>query len=152
MRDVEYKTIGENNIAVPQYYYKVLLDVREPELKGIGLILPNESSSDSLSSFAVSIDRVEQFTGIDFYHSLEDSIEESLETSYDRSLWFDNRDYDIEKREVQEDVEKQSTTAKYWINSGSNSRHNSDCRYYGNTKNGYYTDKKVGDACGICGG
>ncbi len=26
------------------------------------------------------------------------------------------------------------------------------CRYYGNTKQGYYTDEKVGEACVICGG
>lgn len=41
---------------------------------------------------------------------------------------------------------------KYWLNSGSNVRHNSSCRWYGNTKEGYYTDKKVGDPCGICRG
>lgn len=41
---------------------------------------------------------------------------------------------------------------RYWINSSSNVRHNSSCRYYGNTKKGYYTTKKVGKACGICGG
>jgi len=41
---------------------------------------------------------------------------------------------------------------KYWINSNSNVRHNSDCKYYGNTRDGYYTDEEDGRACGICGG
>lgn len=41
---------------------------------------------------------------------------------------------------------------KYWINSGTNTRHNANCRYYGTTKQGYYTDEQVGKACGICGG
>ena len=40
----------------------------------------------------------------------------------------------------------------YWINSDSNVRHNSGCRWYGNTQYGYYTDERVGSACGICGG
>ena len=150
LRDIEYKTIGENDVAIPRYYYKVLLDVREPEIKGIGFILPNESSSKSLSSFAVSINQVEEFTGLDFYHLLEDSQEDRLESSYERSLWFDGGDYEVEKQEIDQNVEKSDTPAKYWING--NKRHNPDCRYYGNTKDGYYTDEKVGDACGICGG
>jgi len=41
---------------------------------------------------------------------------------------------------------------RYWINSSSMKRHNRSCRWYGNTKRGYYTDEKVGTACGICGG
>jgi len=41
---------------------------------------------------------------------------------------------------------------QYWINSGSNTRHNATCRFYGTTKKGYYTNEKVGTACGICGG
>src|SRR6056297_971888 len=79
LRDVEYKTIGENDVVVPRYYYKVLLDVTEPEVKGLGFLLPHASSSATLASFAVPIDEVEQITGIDFYHSLEDSIEENTE-------------------------------------------------------------------------
>jgi len=51
---------------------------------------------------------------------------------------------------VEQSVERQDAPARYWING--NKRHNSDCRYYGNTKDRYYTDEKVGEACGICGG
>jgi hypothetical protein len=41
---------------------------------------------------------------------------------------------------------------KYWINSGSGVRHNSRCRWYGNTKRGYFTNGEVGRPCGQCGG
>jgi len=150
LRDVDYKTIGENDVAIPRYYYKVLLDIEEPEVKGVGFILPHESSSKDLSSFAVPINQVEEFTGIDFYHSLKDPLEESLESSYERVLWFDGEDYTVENQEVDRSIEESDTPAKYWING--NKRHNPDCRYYGNTKDGYYTDEKVGESCGICGG
>ena len=40
----------------------------------------------------------------------------------------------------------------FWINSKSGVRHNSRCRWFGNTKEGYYTDEKEGRACKICGG
>jgi LAS superfamily LD-carboxypeptidase LdcB len=46
------------------------------------------------------------------------------------------------------DVEKK----KYWVNSSSGVIHNRTCRWYGNTKNGYYTDECKGRSCKICGG
>ena len=77
----------ENDLFVPKYFYKVILDYSDPGVKGIGFILPNESSSADLSSFAVSIDSVEKFTGIDFFPSLPDDQEKVIESSYDYSMW-----------------------------------------------------------------
>lgn len=65
-----FQTIGPNRVSVPEFYYKIILDYREPELKAIGFILPNEKSSISLNSFAVTVDEVERVTGIDFYVAL----------------------------------------------------------------------------------
>jgi len=82
-----YPSIGSNQVTIPNYYYKVILDYKEPEIKGIGFILLHEKSSSSLKSFAVSIDEVERKTGIDFYHSLPDEIEKQIESSIDVSKW-----------------------------------------------------------------
>lgn len=41
---------------------------------------------------------------------------------------------------------------RYWINTKSGSRHNASCRWYGNTKRGYFTNEKKGKPCGGCGG
>ena len=38
----------------------------------------------------------------------------------------------------------------YWINKGSNTRHNPSCDNYGNTKRGYFTDDEEGKACKQC--
>ena len=89
LTDGPFKTIGENQVAVPKRYYKVVLDYKKPEIKGIGFILPNERISLPLSDFAVSIDQVEQLTGIDFFHLLPDDIEESLESSVMLTSWPD---------------------------------------------------------------
>lgn len=83
----DYRTIGENGVAVPLYYYKVLLDIKEPGLKGLGYILPNKPSRLPLSRYAVSIDSVESFTGIDFFPSLPDSFENILESGYQSDEW-----------------------------------------------------------------
>lgn len=74
-------TIGANQVAVPEYYYKVILDFKEPELKGIGFILANQSSTQPLATYAVTIDSVEVVTGIDFFPAIEDSLEERIESS-----------------------------------------------------------------------
>ena len=40
----------------------------------------------------------------------------------------------------------------YWLNESSGVRHNSNCRYYENTKLGRACRKGEGKACGNCGG
>jgi len=84
-------TIGENQVSIPEYFYKVVLDYEKPILKGIGFILRNEKSEMPLEKYAVSIDSVEQLTGIDFYYSLPDSIEDSIESIVNLSAWFKNQ-------------------------------------------------------------
>ena len=77
-------TIGINNVTVPGYYYKVLYDGNN---KMIGLILPNASSSNSLNQFVVSVDQIEQKTGIDFFSGLNDDLENQLEGSVNTTGW-----------------------------------------------------------------
>jgi len=80
--------IGSNSVSIPKYYYKVILDYKEPELKGIGFILENKKSQLSLSSYAISIDEVEELTGIDFFSSLPDDIENTIEESLSINKWI----------------------------------------------------------------
>ena len=82
-----YPTIGINKVSIPEFYYKVVLDYEQPEIKGIGFILPNQKSNKSLQSWAVSIDEVERFTGIDFFHTLPDDIEEQIESDAAVNKW-----------------------------------------------------------------
>ncbi len=86
LTDGPYKTIGANNVSVPNYYYKVILDYLEPEKKAIGFILAQDDKG-SLSAFAVSVDDVEKLTGIDFFPLLDDADESALESTFDVSLW-----------------------------------------------------------------
>lgn len=78
------ESIGRSGVAVPRAFYKVLLDLDEPELKGIGFVIPNALSDRPLSEYAVSIDSVEALTGLDFYQDVD---VEKYESSFDLAQW-----------------------------------------------------------------
>ena len=83
--------IGPNKVSVPRYFYKVILDYNEPVIKGIGFIIPNKASTEPLQNYSVTIDRVENLTGIDFFPSLPDDQEEVIESTLNLNIWnFNN--------------------------------------------------------------
>jgi endonuclease G len=79
--------IGPSQVSVPRYYYKVLLDYSEPEIKGIGFVMPNLGSKLPLQYYAVSIDSVERLTGIDFFPKLADEQENLIEKNVCLGCW-----------------------------------------------------------------
>ena len=148
----DYPVIGKNAVSIPEYYYKVILDITGAEKKGIGFLLPNKKALSPLQSFAMSIDVIEELVEIDFFPGVEDSVENVLERDYDISLWSFNR-FQQANHGASEKIEDQESPGEiFWINSSNGTRHNKDCRYYGKTKNGYFTEHFPGEPCGICGG
>lgn len=81
------ETIGKEDVAVPDYFYKVLLNKNNGDYKMIAFLMPNEDSEKGLYEFVVSVDEVEKLTGINFFPKLEDSIENQLEKSSDYKDW-----------------------------------------------------------------
>jgi endonuclease G len=81
------KTIGSEDVSVPKYFYKILLDNSRGEYKVIAFLLPHESSERPLNKFVVSVDKIEQMTGINFFPNLPDSIENKLEKANDYKGW-----------------------------------------------------------------
>lgn len=80
--------IGDCRVTVPSAFFKVLLDLSEPQLKGIAFWVPNEISYEPLGEYALSIDEVEERTGIDFFPELMTTdLEAKLESRYDIGLW-----------------------------------------------------------------
>lgn len=79
--------LGIDSIAIPNYFYKVILDITPPELKGIAFCFPNEGSDSSLQQFVCTIDSVEQITGFNFFSSLPDTIEEKIESKINLDQW-----------------------------------------------------------------
>ncbi|MEI6577105.1 MAG: DNA/RNA non-specific endonuclease [Bacteroidota bacterium] len=80
-------TIGPDRVSVPKYFYKVILDYTEPEIKGIGFIIPNQASTLPVENFAVTIDSVEKFTGLDFFTKIPDAQESQIEKTLCLKCW-----------------------------------------------------------------
>lgn len=83
----------QNKVAVPKYFYKVILDLKEPEVKAIAFILPNEKSSLPLQNFVVTIDSVEKLTGLDFFPALPDRLENLLEGKTEMEKWLKSTEF-----------------------------------------------------------
>lgn len=79
------KTIGKEHVAVPNYFYKVLLTKDRKRM--LGFLVPHQDSNKALYEFATSVDAIEQMTGIDFYPELPDSLENQLEKNDDYKAW-----------------------------------------------------------------
>lgn len=75
-----------NKVSVPELHYKIGLDLKNKT--AIAFLMPNEHCKYSLSHYAVSIDSIENLTGINFFHSLNDSLEVELEQLIDLENWL----------------------------------------------------------------
>lgn len=84
-----YPTIGPNEVAVPEYYYKVLFapEGKDGKPQMIGFLMPNEKLKDDFLAFAVPVDEIESRTGLDFFHSLDESSQSALEAQSNPELW-----------------------------------------------------------------
>ena len=93
-------TIGEgmikgyikNEIAIPKYFFMAVLFRSGDNYKAIGFYLPHENLKDDPDKkdpkkYLMSIDALEQETGIDFFHNLPDNIENTVEATYNVNDW-----------------------------------------------------------------
>ena len=83
----DLKTIGSEEVAVPNQFYKVILDYNSGKPKMLAFLMPHENSSKPLYEFVVSVDTIEDLTGIDFFPELDDAIEKKIEASNNYKQW-----------------------------------------------------------------
>jgi endonuclease G len=81
------KKIGKEKVAVPEYFYKIILDNNGSKPKAIAFLMPNKPSEKALYKYVVSIDELEKKTNVDFFPKLEDELENKLETTSSYTQW-----------------------------------------------------------------
>lgn len=87
LTDKMTQTIGQSQIPVPERFFKVVLSPYSDPPMAIGFIMPNAKVAGGMQSAAVSVDEVEQITGIDFFASLPDEIENIIEADCNFPKW-----------------------------------------------------------------
>ena len=81
------KRIGESGVRVPSAFYKVIIAPYVDNPRGIGFVYPNMSSPGNMKDYSMSIDEVEEITGIDFFYNLPDDLEEKIESVASFKEW-----------------------------------------------------------------
>jgi endonuclease G len=81
------KEIGEEGVAVPDYFYKIVVKGPPGHLEGIAFLMPSTDSKKRLEQFVVTIDSIEKLTGIDFFQKLPDGEEASIESTVITKGW-----------------------------------------------------------------
>lgn len=79
--------IGVHSIVVPDAFFKAVLVYSDEAYHGIAFVMFNNSTTQRLPESYMSINDLEKISGIDFFPSLEDSIEETTEEEVDLNLW-----------------------------------------------------------------
>ena len=138
-----YSFIGPNKVTVPQWYYKICVSVKKQQ--AIAFLIPNSKPQKKLSEFVVSIDKLEEATGLDFLDKLPKKVESKIEAHSDIAQWNMAKGNSIKK------TKEVLGAGSFWISSNSQKRHNSSCRWFKKSK-GKLGLKSTGVACKICGG
>ena len=78
--------IGKNRVKVPDAFFKVILIQSPKKTCALGFFFENEAGQRPLNEYLVSVDYLEQTTGIDFFPALPDELENVLEAETHNSL------------------------------------------------------------------
>ena len=78
--------IGKNRVKVPDAFFKVILIQSPKKTCALGFFFENEAGQRPLNEYLVSVNYLEQTTGIDFFPALPDELENLLEAETHNSL------------------------------------------------------------------
>lgn len=83
--------VNASHIPVPKYFFMALLSKKGNQWQAMGYWVEHinaDRSNDTRKNYAVSIDVLEDRTGIDFFCNLPDDIESKVEKTIAPSYWF----------------------------------------------------------------
>lgn len=81
------KEIGEEDVDIPQAFYKVVVRKDRDAYKVLAFLFPHEESHLPLKEFVISVDELESISGLDFFSDLNAAMA-SKERNIDASDWI----------------------------------------------------------------
>ena len=83
---------SSKDVAIPNYYYKALLQRHGTgdgsSFKAVAIWVPHKAAyGEATRDDMITIDRLEELTGIDFFHNLDDATEQKVESEIETRYW-----------------------------------------------------------------
>ena len=82
----EHLTIGENQVVVPEAFFKVVLCL-DTNPKGIGFVCRNSVGNSKKNFYVNTISQIERLTGITFFPNLPKDIAEKVKKTSNLDDW-----------------------------------------------------------------
>lgn len=83
-----HKTIGKNNVTVPEKFFKALLICDNQEWFSIGFVMNNDDDPQTVRGSMLTVNDLERMIGLDLFHNMPDSYEEDVEDQLDAERWL----------------------------------------------------------------
>ncbi len=78
---------GENQLSIPEWHYKIVVDDSKETPRGIVFLMPNEKCDKDLSKYVITIDSLEKLTQINFFPNFTKDQEKYIEGFADFYAW-----------------------------------------------------------------
>lgn len=79
--------IRGTKVSIPTHFYKAIVRFKSGRIEGIGFIMENRKLTGNVINYAVTIDDIEEVTGIDFFPYFPPDIENRIESELNISQW-----------------------------------------------------------------
>ncbi|HSR60113.1 MAG TPA: DNA/RNA non-specific endonuclease [Robiginitalea sp.] len=79
--------IGEEKVAVPSRFFKVVIREGADGIRVLAFLMENRPASGPLPGFLVTLDQLEELSGIDFFPGLPQQVQRELEASVQAEGW-----------------------------------------------------------------
>ena len=87
-----YNVVGENNVAVAAKFFKIIVDMRNPDNPDVlAFLMPNiptiAGEERNIENYLTSINNIEELTGLDLLTGLPDHVQDEIESRIAQQVW-----------------------------------------------------------------
>ncbi len=82
-----YGIIGDRGVTVPDSFFKAVLAENRGKYHAIAFVMDNDDKRYWLDDCAMTVDELEDITGLDFFPLLPDEVEKNVESKITLSFW-----------------------------------------------------------------
>lgn len=79
--------MGPAQVSVPSYHFKALFLTRQGQRQGIAFLMPQAPQNKDLRTYVVTIRKLEEMTGLNFYSHLSQDEQDRVEKDVKWQLW-----------------------------------------------------------------